>query len=389
MPEFACIVTSRFMRSGIFCGPILAVASLAAQAADPQIRLIGDPELYLSHLDMTCAGPAEGSELDVTDVPVSAFRRKDGSVVVVAGNQNNFFLEGRSVDSAKRVSCSSLVEPVNDSKPEDFNARRWLFSLYATSYDLVLGFVHNEYHGEDFFPDTCKVSTPFKSECWYASTTLVASHDGGFTFETPKPPDNVIASMPWKFATNKLRAGAMSPKVVGNPKDGMVYVMIDYLDINRGMRAKQCLLRGSGKSFSDWRAWDGKGFNLDMESPYAVKRRGDCTPVIPYVVSNVKYVPKLDRFVSLGLMGKRLVYSFSADLITWSKPQVLKTINPKQTWSSGKPAESYQSLLDPDSSSINFDTLEKRPYLYYVRYGTDPQNFRRQRDIYRQRIEIQ
>jgi hypothetical protein len=357
-----------------------------ATAQDHSIEIAGSEELFLSHKDMNCGRAPRGSGLDVTDVPVTAFRRKDGSVVMLAGNQNNYYLEGPSVDRARRTSCASLVKPVNDPDPAKFTARRWLFAIHAKSYDFVLGFVHNEYHGGNFFTDGCKKSSMNAFECWYGAVGLVVSRDGGFTFETPNPPDNVLAAMPFTFATGRKRVGANTPKVVGNPNDGMTYVMINYLDRNRDIRAYQCLLRGSGKEFNDWRAWDGRAFDMDMESPYTTERSGDCAAVLPYVVQSVKYVPAIKRFVSIGWNGPRLVYAFSENLIEWSQRRTLMEVTRKQTRRPGDPpARDYFSLLDPTSSSMNFDTLERKPYLFFVQYTED----RRRRDLYRVPLSIQ
>lgn len=364
----------------------------ARESLAHSISIIGPEELYLSSDEMTCPRAQHGSGLDVTDVPVTAFRRGDGSVVVIAGNQNNYYLEGPSVDEAQRDSCDSLIVPINDPEPATFNGRRWVFALYAKSYDFVLGFVHNEYHGSDFIGAECEMTTRRNFECWYGSTTLIFSINGGFTFETPPHPDNVLAALPFQFTPGNRRAGANSPKVVGNPKDGLVYVMINYLDVNRQMGAQQCLLRGSGTEFNDWRAWDGDGFDFEMESPYAIERSPtDCTPVIPYVVFSVKYVPAIDQFVSIGIRRNKVVYSFSSDLINWSRPKELMDARMKQRWQPGmEPPRSYWSLLDSESSSINFDTLEKRPYLYFVQYRVEGDRIiNRRRDVYRVPIRIE
>jgi hypothetical protein len=347
------------------------------------IAISGPEELVLSHTDMTC-GP-NGGIGDRTDMAVSAFRRKDGSVVVLAGNQRNYFLEGSSVDTARRTSCANLVPEINDPDPSKFLARRWLVALHAVNYDTVLGFVHNEYHGGEFFPDRCIKTSQHNFECWYASVTLVRSRDGGFSFEVPAPPGNVLAAPPFKFEVGKKRVDASTPKVVGNPNDGFVYVMISYRDLNRDIRTYQCLLRGSGNKLDDWRAWDGHDFTIDMRSPYLVARGPDCAAVLPYNIHSVRYVPALKQFVALGVRGRRVVYTFSHDLIAWSRPQTLTEVTRKQTRRSGDPlARDYFSLLDPSSSSINFDTLEGRPYLYFVQYTED----RRRRDLYRVPLAI-
>jgi hypothetical protein len=100
------------------------------------------------------------------------------------------------------------------------------------------------------------------------------------------------------------RAGTPSPKVVGNPHDGLVYVMIHFMDRNEGRSAKGCILRGTGSAFNDWRAWDGHGFDLDMESSYVVDRSdAGCTPVVPFIVHSLKYVPAIDQFIALEWTG--------------------------------------------------------------------------------------
>ena len=364
-----------------------AVLSKAQQqtggASNHSIAFAGPEELVLAHDNMTC-GP-RGGMTDRTDMPITAFRRKDGSVIVLAGNQFNYFLEGPSVEGARRKTCANLIPLVADPDPSNFVARRWLFAIHAVDYDHVLGFVHNEFHGGDFVSDGCRKSSQRDFECWYASATLLVSRDGGFTFQVPPPPDNVVASPPFRFEVGKRRRAASTPKVVGNPKDGQVYVMINYLDRSRDISAIQCLLRGSGKVSGDWRAWDGRGFNLDMRSPYIVNRGPDCAAVVPYIVKSVRFVPALNKFVAIGVRGPRLVYAFSDDLITWSAPRVLTEVTRKQSRRQGDPlARDYFSLLDPNSSSINFDTLERTPYIYFVQYTED----RRKRDVYRVPIVI-
>lgn len=378
--------------AAIIASLVWSTASQSAQQFRHTVSTVGPEEVYLSADDMNCGPKEPGSRIDVTDVPVTAFRRSDGSVLVIAGNQNNYYLEGPSVDQARRRSCDSLVESVNDPDPASFNGRRWVTAVYAKSYDFTIGFVHHEYHGSDFFQSECQVTTRFNFECWYGSTTLVVSGDGGFSFTTPPHPDNVLAALPFEFTPGKRRAGVRGPKVVGNPKDGFVYVLVGHSDRNRNIGLRHCLLRGSGLTFNDWRAWDGVGFNLDMESPYAVERSAvDCTPVIAYRVSSVKYIPAIDRFVALGFRRGKVVYSFSPNLLSWSKPQVLMEAPMQQGWKPGmEPPRSYWSLLDSESSSINFDTLEKRPYLYFVQWRVEGDRIiNNRRDVYRVPIRIE
>jgi hypothetical protein len=166
----------------------------------------------------------------------------------------------------------------------------------------------------------------------------------------------------------------------------MAYVMVNYHDRNRGFKGYQCLLRGSGQSLDDWRAWDGMGFTLEMGSPYVTKRDRDCASVQPFAVLSLKYVPALNTFVALGYDRQQVVYTFSEDLLKWSEPKVLMQAAPPQHWTSGgPPARAYFSFLDATSSSINFDTLEQKPYLYFVQLDRYD---RRKTDLYRVALTI-
>jgi hypothetical protein len=113
---------------------------------------------------MNCGGHERGAGRDRIDMPITAFRRQDGSVVVLSGNKNNFYMEGASIEEAKRI-CESLVEPVNDPDPASFTDHRWLFAIHAKSYDSVLGIIHNEYHGAGFLDD-CELTNGRNRECW-------------------------------------------------------------------------------------------------------------------------------------------------------------------------------------------------------------------------------
>jgi hypothetical protein len=379
----------RFAATGWRAGLILLVLSCVAAADEHSITITGPAQLYFAQKDMACGGLARGAGADRPDVMVNAFRRKDGSVIVLAGNQNNYYLEGPSVDEARRKSCASLVPPVNDPDPQKFVGRRWLVAITAKRHDFVLGIVHNEFHGNDFF-DGCKRTNKRDFECWYAATTMVLSRDGGFTFETPPAPQNVLAAPAVRFEIGKKRVGTSSAKAVVNPHDGMTYVMATYRDRNRNI-AYECLLRGSGESLDDWRAWDGQDFKLNMGSPYTTERAADCAQVVHFAVRSVKYVPAIRQFVALGNRGGQVIYSFSPDLIRWSKEKELMAFQPHQTWTPGKPAaRAYFSLLDSGSQSINFDTIEGAPYVYFVQFGThDARTFRHVREVYRIPVKIE
>jgi hypothetical protein len=251
-----------------------------------------------------------------------------------------------------------------------------VFALHSKDGRSVLGFVHNEYHGHEHGHQPCNVTNRQDYECWYSSVTLVKSEDGGRTFARPPAPANVLMSLPWRFTPGRKRAGVGGPKVVGNPADGKVYVFATSGDRSRGIRGGQCLVRGSGAG-GDWEMWDGKRFAPYDASPYGCSgactgRLGDCEQVMNGNVFSVRYIPAFKAFIALHLAWNKVVYRLSSDLVRWSEPEVLLETTLSAHRRSGDPAPNwYFSFLDPTSASRNFDTLETRPYLYFVRFRLD------------------
>jgi hypothetical protein len=385
----------------IVAGPLPAQAQRAPAAAPAeaipsvQLSITGPEETVIAADRMTCRLPSEQRAIDVTDIPPTAYRRDDGQVLLLAGNRQNFYLQGPSLDEVSRTACHSLLTPAPRSDPAAFQDNEWLSALYSFDGKTVLGFVHNEYHGEEHGHAGCKVTNRRNRECWYASTTLVVSRNGGQSFERPPPPGNVVAALPYRFSDTLLRTGTGAPKVVDNPADGSFHVFVTFVDRNRSIRGGQCVIKATGTDPSEWRAWDGQKFALQLASPYgsapAKTQRADCAKVIDANLMSVKYIPSRRIFVGIGIERENIVYSSSKDLVNWSPQKVLSKISPFALWKPGSPPPIwYVSLLDPTSKSRNFDTLEQRPYLYFVRFRTRASRLiNRERDVIRQRISIQ
>jgi hypothetical protein len=355
---------------------LLASAALLGGARSeeaPRLTVAGPEEIVVAAETMACRGKRRPG-IDVTDIPPTAYRRDDGTVVMIAGNRNNFHFEGPDLDRVRRASCTSLLEPVNDPDPGRFRSHEWLAALHSRDGRRVLGFVHHEYHGHEHGHPGCVFTNRQDYPCWYGSVTLVTSEDGGRTFSRPPPAENVLLSLPRPFREGAKRSGVVLPKVVGNPKDGKVYVFGTFVDRNRRGRGGQCLLRGSGESVGDWERWDGERFQRFDSNPYGCSgactgRLDPCVTVIPGNIFSVRYIPAHDRFVALGMSREGVVYRLSPDLVRWSEERSLWETTINANWRSGDPSPGwYFSLLDPTSSSRNFDTLEERPYLYFVRF---------------------
>ena len=115
--------------------------------------------------------------------------------------------------------------------------------------------------------------------------------------------------------------------------------------------------------------------------------------VLNFSVRSLKYVSRINKFVAIGNQGDRVFYSFSEDLINWSERQILRGIGeetlPDTAGRTDKkrreiPQKTYFSILDSTSKSVNFDTVENEPYLYFV----ERRNNGSLRDIFRIPIEF-
>jgi hypothetical protein len=104
------------------------------------------------------------------------------------------------------------------------------------------------------------------------------------------------------------------------------------------------------------------------------------TPRLDNIGASITYNTYIDQYVLFGLSGEYspserdnvwgVFYSFSNDLLHWTPKRLLIECELTGTWQPGDPnAYAYPSLLDPDSTSRNFETADKTAYLYLTRFN--------------------
>ena len=82
-------------------------------------------------------------------------------------------------------------------------------------------------------------------------------------------------------------------------------------------------------------------------------------------------------------------YSTSADLIHWEPRRLIHEAEMAYTYECGDPNPvAYPSLLDPDSSSRNFETTGRAPWLYFTRFHYKDCKFTSNRDLVRVRVRF-
>ena len=95
------------------------------------------------------------------------------------------------------------------------------------------------------------------------------------------------------------------------------------------------------------------------------------------MIESLTWNTYLEQWVLVGISADTIdgretwgfYYSFSADLIDWTRRQLLMEV--EFPWTADDPGSDlsylYPSLLDPKSESLSFETTGETAYLYYTR----------------------
>jgi hypothetical protein len=353
---------------------------------EPEIRVVGPEEVVFNWVHDHCELlPSDPKSLDIPDLAPKAFRDSTGRIHMFGHNKANVPLIATSLDRASHPTCRSMFTSRYDGDPSRFSDSEWLLSPYTLNGKDVFALVHNEYHGWEHIK-TCKFS-----KCVYTAITSAMSTDGGVSFSKIPLPKGLVAAPSIRFSADMNRVGVHDPtNIFRNPHDNQFYFLA-YADGWSKQKPGMCLFRSQELSGDTWRAWDGRSFTLRMISPYVDPGFRTCTPVIGNEVFNVTYNLVLNRFLAIGTDRKVVYYRLSSDLVNWSPPVPLMAMPPgkKKRKPNDPPPIFYFSLIDPRSTSMNFDTTGQEAYLYYVRWHMENGRVvNRQRDIVRRKVVI-
>lgn len=394
----------------ILCG--LALISVSAAQSAPE-----------AHGQQTSKAPTvkgvlEGSRTPVFETPrqscdqndnpdamARAFRDDKGMVHLVAAGTDLFQSIGPTLEGVKH-SCEIGYRSVVDGNPADFNDSVWVDSFYTFDGKHIAGLGHTEYHGW-VHPGECHATPPNYFECEYDADTYHHSNDGGYHFNSPKPPANFLVGIPYKYTVDR---GPMGYSVDSNIIEfgGWYYAMITAWTWPQNCTGQtgphRCLTSGGSPMRttdvfdpSSWRGWDGTDFTVSFVDPYPgpVEHPQEhlYTPVAYMeVVTGINVFQPSNLVVAVlwnpwtneyGVKGFYL--STSTDLVNWTKPVLVATLDqflvqePKGSWS-----YAYFSLIDPDAPDLSFSVMGDQPYLYYVRFNNNSSD----RVLFRQRVKL-
>jgi len=382
-----------FLIGGVLAGLQL----LSASQEQISVQIVGNQQTVL---DWTTKHCSNGGSNDAPDLPAKAFKDHNGKTVVIASNRNTRLLIGDSLNTVHRQNCNIAMSSGNNSDPAQYNHQEWMNTLYTEDGKNVYGVVHNEFHAEYLYPELC--STKDVNKCWMVSLTLAKSTDGGRSFTQSSAPNHFIGTAPYRYVKDGGRVGPyMASNII--KKDNFYYMLIQngkYKDQERGT----CIARTNDlNNPKTWRMWDGAGYKINFIDPYRSKsdpKNHVCKPVATKEISNIAdsltYNTYLKKYIIVGesiygYAGEKeegIYYSSSSDLINWSPKKILWKTKIFHTWAAGDQNPiGYPSLIDPTSSTRNYETTGQRPYLYFTRMNWAGGN-KQDRDLVRIQIEF-
>jgi hypothetical protein len=332
-------------------------------------------------------------DLDLPDSPAHIIRAEDGELVLFANNAPTYRVaRGPDFDTLQHVCDPPALVSADLRTPETYENWEWIWATYREG-DKWHALLLNEFH--DSLAPTCKPGDPSPANlCTYWSITYAVSTDGAQTFVKPNPPAHVVAPPPQAWqppvtpATEWLQEGYGVLSAIVRGSDGYYYALVGLFESIYNKAYRQCLMRTDTLDDpASWRAWDGDGFNLRMESPYVT---GGQVPSCVHLPSTpggagLTYNTYLGLYMAVGNGGNPFgddpcgIYVWlSSDLIHWSDPQLIvetafmwgacATIPPTPDMLEQVPTH-FHTIIDHADSTPNFERPGRTPYLYYTRFN--------------------
>ena len=382
---------ARRLLAALGCAALAALAPSAARA-QPAVSgsVSGPPQVVFDTRTQSC------ERGDIPDQHPRAFRDDRNMVHLVFGNAVARAMVGPTLDTVKQ-DCRVMYRSPEDRDPSHFQDRNWLASFFSIDGRRVVALVHSEYDPWHF--NACPFTGGARFKCYWTSISFALSNDGGYTFQQPPPPRNLVATAPYAFDPRNPDgpAGYRSPTNI--LQIGRYYYAMINAFKYRAERYGPCVMRTTNLlDPASWRGWDGQEFSVRFINPYAERAASPeqhvCKAVIPGEVDSLLIDVGSGHYViTLEAPDRRyrgepgLYVAASADLIHWSRPTLL--VSREATRAADPPGNwkyLYAAILDPLSTDRNFVTIGEQPYVYYSRWDMDHPPL--QRVLLRRRITL-
>ncbi len=330
---------------------------------DVRVVVTGEPEVVFDWTTDRC------EDVDIPDLAARAFRDADDNVQLISAHEVNRRFIGPDLDHL-RHECDVIMRSGLDPDPAAFDDHEWLAATWTPDGRTVYALVHDEYQGHSR-PERCPSGNYFS--CWYNAITLAVSQDGGRTYRAaPRP--NLVASIPDPYVPDLGPRGMFAPSNIVRRGDGYFYSLVRLL---RGEIGGNCVIRTKDLSNpSSWRAWtDGKQFDTRFVDPYGPVPdpsrhlcRSFLFPTGRHLdPGSITYNSVARQWIFVGASTGGFYYALSRDLVTWTAARLFYDVTTIWEYACGDPDPVlYPSLIDPSSTSRNFETSDGRAYVYYT-----------------------
>lgn len=375
----------------------------AEQGGPASVAVTGDPELVFDWTTDRCEAE------HIPDIAARAFLDADGMVQLLIGHYVNYRMIGPDLNTLSS-DCGVLMRSDFDPEPAQFNDSEWLAAPYTEDGTTIYALVHNEYRGDTHSaarPGQCPSGD--RLTCLDTSVTMAISTDGGDSYQDIlAPPNHMVATMPYVFNDEGVPSGLRQPSNIIKDQEGYYYNFTNISDYpeNPGDFPPQwtCVMRTDDLSDpASWRYWDGQAFAGEFVNPYleGSSTGGEkCAPLdLPDLSGSINeavtFNNELGRYMMVGFSNHPTsgdphwgyYYSLSDDLIHWTQRELIVEL--PGTWTvpdlNTDLFFAYPSVIDPDSSSMNFETTDGEAYLYLTRFNV---GISLDRDLVRFPIEI-
>ncbi|MGZ4337920.1 MAG: hypothetical protein ACXVRA_11465 [Gaiellaceae bacterium] len=328
-------------------------------------------------------------DLDLADAPARVFRDARGQINLIATE----YIDRRWIGpdfNHLRHSCATIMRSDENADPAAFDDRGWIAATWTPDGRTVYALVHDEYQGNDH---GCVFGY---LACWYNAITLAISRNGGRSYTGAVP--RLVASIPYEYTPGGGPAGVFSPtNIVRNSRDGYLYAIV-FRDI-QDKDVANCLIRTKTPGVAgSWRAWSGgTSFDTTFVDPYGPvddPAAHSCADILNgmqpgFSGGSLTYNSVAHQWLRVIQGGDGFYYTLSPDLINWTSPVRFYAGDWPGAWKCGDPDPiEYPSLIDPTSTSRNFDTSGSTAYLYYTDFHNKDCRQTLDRDLMRVAVTI-
>ena len=354
----------RAIRLGLL---VLAIRPAPVAAQDLTVEITGRPSIVFNSATDGC------DPNDVPDLNARAYRDASGAIVMYALHDVNRPLRGPDFAHLK-IDCHVALGSPGNADPAQYADRNFIAATWTRDGRDVGALVHHEYHADQF--GRCSVSGDLG--CWYNTILAYRSTDGGRDFTRSSAP--VVAAAPFRQDVEQGRhRGFFNPSNIF--ADGSsIYTLISTTGWT-GQPYGNCIFRSDDPlTAGSWRAFDGKNFSIRYQDPYKVDvaHAKPCMTITPSpfpIGSIVRHRASRSWIVlfqassggAFALDG--FYYATSHDMLHWSAPHILlagKTLY-GDLCKAGPAIINYPAMIDPVSSSRNFDEVGDHPDIFFTR----------------------